>query len=152
MVKLNVTSVATVPCVGLRIRLKPSTLNEPLPESPFVFPVTVIVKVPTGAYCLTVNFTVPAPPLNKHDEGLLTGVPEIVQAVSKGSKPASVTVIRVPGIADTGAGVTVGAALTFPRKADSAVPNKAMITKSKVTAYRILRKAFNLCTSLKIVD
>jgi len=48
--------------------------------------------------------------------------------------------------------VIAGAALTFARNVVSAETNNVMKIKSKVTAYRILRKAFNLCTSLKIVD
>ena len=54
-------------------------------------------------YCLTVKVTVPV--LIEQDEGLLTGVPEIVQLVSAGgpvAKFVSVAVINVPGMRESG--------------------------------------------------
>ena len=96
MDNVNVTSVPTDPEVGVSTRLKPSTVKEACPTSPFGLPVTVMVNVPGAAYFATVKVAV-APVIEQ--VGLLTDVPEIVQLVSVGSNPASVTVMSVPGIA-----------------------------------------------------
>ena len=62
-----------------------------------------MVNVPAAAYFATVKTADPGQGLYlvvQVGPGLVpTGVPEIVQLVSVGSNPASVTVISVPGIA-----------------------------------------------------
>ena len=83
-------------------------------------------------YFATVKVTVPV--VIEHVDGLLTGVPDIVQPVSPEAKLVRVAVIRVPGIAVEGVSLTVGGRTAFARNAVSAETNKAMMRISRVTA------------------
>jgi len=117
--------------------------------------VTVTVYVAGGDPIATVNpEATKVPPLivQVSFEIMLKELLVTVHDVSVVKNPPPLIWTIVSTGPDVTESVIAGAALTFARKAFSAVTNTAMIIKSKVTAYRILRKAFNLCTSLKIVD
>jgi hypothetical protein len=83
-------------------------------------------------YFATVKVTVPV--VIEQEDGLLTGVPDIVQLVSPAAKFVKVAVTSVPGIPATELSMTVGGGTACARNAVSAVTNSAMRRISRVTA------------------